>query len=227
MISTADFLRSLVIATLAAVLVGCSCIAPQQQVQLALLTETRCTEAYGIACSDADVSAPNVSRPLVLHDHPVAKAKTAAAKKKSPKYRNKVNTRTKNAKSKFEQKMDISSSVQTDDKSKHPPLPIAEAKTDTSQPSSLDDMIRKAKAAIAAKIKNQNVEFVKTVHYTEKDSLEKSSVDIVCGHIRQENEDIPFIYIVQKDQAYIGDMIATTEAYKYLATCLAIGKSPT
>jgi hypothetical protein len=88
-------------------------------------------------------------------------------------------------------------------------------------------MIRKAKAAIAAKIKNQNVEFVETLHGTEKDSLEKSSVDIVCGQIRQENEDIPFIYIVQKDQAYIGDMIATTEAYKYLATCLAIGKSPT
>lgn len=221
----ADFLRSLVIGTLAATLVGCSCFAPQQQVQQALLTETTCTEAGGIACSDVDGSAPNISTPLVLHDHPVAKTKTATAKKESPQYRNKVNTRTKNAKSKFEPKTHISSSVQADDKSKHAPLPTAEAKTDTSQSSSLDDMIRKAKAAIAAKIQNQNVEFIETVRGTEKDALGKSSVDIICGHIRRDNADIPFIYIVQKDQAFIGDMIGTTEAYKYLATCLAIGRS--
>lgn len=220
-----DFLRSLVIGTLAATLVSCSCFAPQQQAQQALLTETACTKVGEITCSDADVSPPNISTPLVLHDHPVAKTKTATAKKESPQYRNKANTRTKNAKSKFEPKADISSSVQADDKSKHPPFPIAEAKTDTSQSSPLHDMIRKAKAAIGAKIQNQNIEFVETVHGTEKDALGKSSVDIVCGHIRQENADIPFIYIVQKDQAYIGDMIGTTEAYKYLATCLAIGRS--
>jgi hypothetical protein len=221
----ADFLRSLVIGTLAATLVGCSCFAPQQQVQQALLTETACTEAGGIACSVADVNTPNISSPLVLHDHLVAKPKTATAKKESPQHRNKANTRARNVSSKFEPKTDILSPVQADDKSKHSPFPIAEAKTDTSQSSSFDDMIRKAKTAIAAKIKNQNVEFVETVRGTEKDALGKSSVDIVCGHIRQENADIPFIYIVQKDEAYIGDMIGTTEAYKYLATCLAVGKS--
>lgn len=221
----ANFLRSLVIGTSAATLVGCSCFAPQQQVQQALLTETTCTEAGGIACSDADVSAPNISSPLVLHDHPIAKTKTATVGKKGPQYRNTVNTRTKNAKSKFEPKTDISSSLQADDKSKHPPIPIEEGKTDTSQSSSFNDMVRKAKAAIAAKTNNQNVEFVETVRGTEKDTLGKSSVDIICGHIRQENAEIPFIYIVQKDEAYIGDMIGTTEAYKYLATCLAIGRS--
>lgn len=217
-------MRLLVVTTLTATLVGCSCFAPQQQVQQALVTG--CTEADGFACSDGNVSAPNP--PLVLHDHPVAETKTTTAKKENLQSRKKADIRIKNAKSKFEPKTDMRSSVQAEDKSKHTQSPIAEAKTDASQSSSLDDndsVIRKAKAAIAAKVRKPNVELVEMVRGTEKDALGKSSIDIICGHIRQENVDIPFVYIVQKDEAYIGDMMGTTEAYKYLATCLAIGRS--
>jgi hypothetical protein len=214
--------RPLIASALAATLMGCSCFAPRQHAQQALVTG--CMEADGLACPDEDVSAPNISSPLVLHNHPVTKTKTATAKKESPQHRNQADTRIKNAKSKSEPKTDISSSVQAEDKSKYTPSPITEAKTETPQSSPLDD-IRKAKAAIAAKVKNPNVEFVETMRGTEKDADGKSSVDIVCGHIRQENAEIPFIYIVQKDEAYIGEMIGTTEAYKYLATCLVVGGS--
>ena len=216
-------MRPLVVSALTATLVGCSCFAPQQQAQPLV---TVCTEADGFACSDGDVSAPNT--PLVLHDHPVPKTKTATAKNENLQSHTKTDTRIKNAKSKFELKTDVPSSVQVEDKSKHSQSPIAEAKTDTSRSSSIDDndpVIRKAKAAIAAKIKKRNVVFVETVRGTEKDAFGKSSIDIICGHIRQENVDVPFVYIVQKDEAYIGDMMGTTEAYKYLATCLAIGRS--
>jgi hypothetical protein len=66
---------------------------------------------------------------------------------------------------------------------------------------------------------------------TENDALGRLSSDVICGYVGEKNasgESIggrPFLYLVLKDEVYIGDMIGTTDAYKYLATCLAYGRS--
>jgi hypothetical protein len=227
--------RLLVISALAATLVGCSCFSPQQQAQQALLTE--CTEANGFACSDGDTGASEInSKPLVLHDHPVAKTKKAiAAKKENPRHRREANNHTKNANSNIVPKVDAPSSVQPDDTSNSAinAKSTTAAKTETSQSSQLADKseIEKAKETIAAKMKNPAVEFVGMKRVAEKDALGKSSIDIICGYVTEKNASgentgqRPFLYLVQKNEAYIGDMMATTDAYKYLAICLVNGQN--
>jgi hypothetical protein len=228
-----DFvMRPLVISVIAATLVGCSCYSPQQHAQQALLTA--CAEANGFACSDGDTGALEInSKPLVLRGN--SRTEKAIAAKESPRYHRKANTRTKNAKSNIVQKTDASSSVQPDDKSN--PVINAKstiaAKTETPQSTQLDDgsEIEKAKGTIAAKMKNPAVEFVELKRIAEKDALGKSSIDIICGYVGEKNAsgeptgDRPFLYLVQKNEAYIGDMMATTDAYKYLANCLANGRN--
>lgn len=225
-------MRPLVISALAATLIGCTCFGPQQA-QLASLTG--CREANGSACSDEDASTPQVdSKPLVLHDHPVAKTKkTRAAKKGNAQHRRKATTHTKNTEFNITSKSDASASVRpktvTDTKSI-----IAETKTDTPQSSQLDGndpVIKKAKKTIAEKMGNpESVEFVEMKRAARKDALDKP-IDAICGYVRKKNAsggesgDRPFLYLVQKDEAYIGDMIETTDAYRYLAICLVSGRN--
>ena len=225
-------MRPLVISVLAATLVGCSCFSPQQHARQALLTD--CAEANGFACSDGDTGTSEInSKPLVLRDN--SRTEKAIAAKENPRYHRKANTHTKNAKSNIMPKTDASSSVQPDDKSNtviNAKSTIA-AKTETPQSTQLDDgsEIEKAKGTIAAKMKNPAVEFVELKRIAEKGALGKSSIDIICGYVGEKNAsgestgDRPFLYLVQKDEAYIGDMMATTDAYKYLANCLANGRN--
>jgi hypothetical protein len=103
------------------------------------------------------------------------------------------------------------------------------------QSSKLDDddsVIKKAKATIAAKMENPaSVGFAEMKRSTENDALGRLSSDVICGYVGEKNasgESIggrPFLYLVLKDEVYIGDMIGTTDAYKHLATCLAYGRS--
>ncbi len=228
-------MRSLVISALAATLIGCTCSAPQQA-QLASLTG--CREADGFACSDEDASTPQIdSKPLVSHDHPVAKTKKAsAANKGNAQQRRKTTTLRKNTEFSMTPKTDASASVQPDDtpKAVTDTKSIIETKTDTPQSSQLDGndpVIKKAKETIAAKMgQPASVEFVEMTWATRKDALDKP-IDTICGYVRKKNAsggesgDRPFLYLVQKDEAYIGDMIETTDAYRYLAICLVSGRN--
>ena len=92
------------------------------------------------------------------------------------------------------------------------------AKTETSQSSQLDDesAIKSAKVAIAAKMENPaSVVFLDMKRAARKDAF-GNSIDTICGHVRGklagDTGDRPFLYVVQKDKAYIGAYtIATTE----------------
>ena len=228
-------MRRLLFIALAATLVGCACFAPQQVQPLAL---TGCTETTGAACSDgaADMLQAN-SSPPALQDHPAAKTeKTATAKKANHRHRREANTRIQNARSNIVPEADALSG-QRDDKSNTviTAQPTTQGKSESLQSSQLDDnesVIKKAKAIIAAKMKNPaSVEFAEMKRSAEKDALGRLSSDVICGYVGEKNasgESIggrPFLYLVLKDEVYIGDMIGTTDEYKHLATCLANGRS--
>jgi hypothetical protein len=199
---------------------------------------TGCTETTGAACSDgaADILQAN-SSPPALQDHPEAKTeKTATAKKANSRHRRAAKTRIQNARSNIAPETDASSG-QRHDKSNTVSAqpPATEVNSESLQSSQLDDnesVIKKAKATIAARMENPaSVEFEEMKRSTENDAFGRLLSDVICGYVGQKDasgENIggrPFLYLVLKDEVYIGDMIGTTDAYKDLATCLAYGRS--
>ena len=176
------------------------------------------------------------SSPPALQNYPVAKTeKTGTAKKANSQHRRAVNTRIQNARS-IAPQTDASSGQRRDKLNTVSAQPSAtEVKSEILQSSQLDDndsVIKKAKATIVARMKNPaSVEFAEMKRSTEKDALGRLSSDVICGYVGEKNasgENIggrPFLYLILKDEVYIGDMIGTTDAYKDLATCLAYGRS--
>ena len=169
----------------------------------------------------------------------VTSEKSIAVKKENHRHRKNAHTHTKIAQSNIPAKVEtplqpddksnaelkksvatkIEQPSQTDGKSNgEVNMKSTAAKTETSQSSQLDDqsMIKLAKLAIAAKMENPaSVVFLETKRVAGKDAL-GNSFDAICGHVRGklagDTGDRPFLYVVQKDKAYIGAYtIATTE----------------
>jgi len=178
-------MRLLLISALAATLIGCSSTGQQ-------------------ALQDFDDAAPRQERPQMDSKHGGA----IAAKKA-----NAGNTHIKNAKPNVLPKM-AASSVPPDDITTAIP-----AKTETPQSSQFgnqsDSVIRKAKATITAKLGNPaSVEFVEMNGPTTKFAL-GNPIDTICGFVRENSGvDRPFLYLVQKDEAYIGGYSIATGAYR-------------
>ena len=199
------------IIALAATLTGCTCFAPHQASQMGSKT---------IAKSE----------------------KAIAVKKQSPRHRRNANTHTKIAKSTITAKMQTP--LQPDDKNAELKKSIATkidtpqpsqsdgksngdvnmksiaAKTETSQSSQLDDesVTKSAKVAIAAKMENPaSVVFLDMTRAARKDAF-GNSIDTICGHVRGklagDTGDRPFLYVVQKDKAYIGAYNIATSEYR-------------
>ena len=99
--------------------------------------------------------------------------------------------------------------------------PSIAAKTEIPQSSQLDDesVIRKAKATIAAKMNDSNsVEFQDMNRATRKNAL-GNSIDSICGFVRDKNSGPkPFLYLVQKDEAYIGGYTIATSEYRNICS---------
>lgn len=94
------------------------------------------------------------------------------------------------------------------------------AKTESSQSSQLDDeaVIKKARVAIAAKMDSPvSVVFLDMKRAARKDAL-GNSVDTICGRVRGklagDAGDRPFLYVVQKDEAYVGAYALATGEYR-------------
>ena len=98
--------------------------------------------------------------------------------------------------------------------------PVA-AKTETPPSPQLDDesVIKKAKATIAAKMNDPNtVEFEHVERAVSKNAL-GDSVDTVCGYVRDKNSVRKlFLYIVQKDEAYIGGYPIATSQFRNICS---------
>jgi hypothetical protein len=99
--------------------------------------------------------------------------------------------------------------------------PPSAAKTETPPSSQLDDeaVIKKAKATIAAKMRDpDSVQFEGMEGATRKIALGKS-IDTICGFVRDKNSGPkPFLYLVQKDEAYIGGYTIATSEYRNICS---------
>jgi hypothetical protein len=95
--------------------------------------------------------------------------------------------------------------------------PTIAAKTETPPSPQLDDesVIKKAKATIAAKMNDPNsVEFEDMKRAARKNAL-GDSIDTICGFVREKNGGPkPFLYLVQKDEAYVGGYTIATSEYR-------------
>ena len=100
-------------------------------------------------------------------------------------------------------------------------------KTEISPSSELDDesVIKKAKATIAAKMSDPNsVEFEKVERAVSKNAL-GTSIDTICGYVSDKNNGSKlFLYIVQKDEAYIGAYAIATTEYRNVCSITTLGR---
>lgn len=207
----ADFMRRFHFTiALAATLTGCTCFAPQQASQVG---------SKPIAKSEKAIAVKKESlrhrRNAITHTKIVQSAITA--KMQTPlQPDDKSNAELKES---IAAKTETPQSSQTDGKSNgEVNMKSVAAKTQTSQSSQLDDesVIKSAKVAIAAKMENPaSVVFLDMKRAARKDAF-GNSIDTICGHVRGklagDTGDRPFLYVVQKDKAYIGAYtIATTE----------------
>ena len=94
------------------------------------------------------------------------------------------------------------------------------AKTETSQSSQLDDesAIKKAKVTIAAKMENSTSVVFLEMKRAVREDAHGNSIDTICGRVRGklagDTGDRPFVYVVQKDEAYIGAYVLATTEYR-------------
>ena len=170
---------------------------------------------------------------------------TITAKKTNAPHRKKHNYSNKIAESHVVPKMDVSSFVRPNHKSnivpttpalptepEAPPQPGDEAKKteiphdETTKmeipPSSQRDdesVIKKAKTTIAAKMRDpDSVQFEEMERAARKNALGKS-IDTICGFVRDKTSGPkPFLYLVQKDEAYIGGYTIATSEYRNICS---------
>ena len=99
--------------------------------------------------------------------------------------------------------------------------PTIAAKTETPPSSQLDDefVIKKARATLAAKMSDpDSVEFEGIERAARKNAL-GNSIDTICGFVRDKNSGPkPFLYVVQKDEAYIGGYTIAISAYRNICS---------
>ena len=193
-------MRLLLISALAATLIGCSSASQQTHQNFA---------DRGLYQTHQEQS-PQM--------HSVLPGRTVAAKSRH----RKNNDSTKIAKSHIVPKMDASSFIRLDDKSNTGiTTPTIAAKTETPPSSQLDDesVIKKARATIAAKMSDpDSVEFEGIERAARKNAL-GNSIDTICGFVRDKNSGPkPFLYVVQKDEAYIGGYTIAISAYRNICS---------
>jgi len=163
--------------------------------------------------------------------------KAVAVKKESLRHRTNADTRTKIAaspitvktppqrddKSNAESKNSIATKIQGPQPSQsnaESHMNAIAAKTETSQSSQLDDetVIRRAMVTIAAKVDNPASAVFLDVNRAARKVAFGNSIDTICGRVRGklagDTGDRPFLYVVQKDEAYIGAYALATAEYR-------------
>ena len=194
-------MRTLVVGTLAATLVGCSCVLPPQTVMEA------CMDPNGLACFKAVASQPIEPKPASFKANSapikaeqsdpvitIAKTEIAAKTEKLPSDDERDNAHLATTKAKS-----------TMAAAKIEPPVIGRA----AEPS--DQVITMAKTAIAAKLEvPTSAEFGEMKRAFRKNTLGKA-VDSICGRVKgkkasgEDTGDRPFLYLVKEDDAYVVD----------------------
>ena len=219
---------------LAVTLTGCTCFAPQQAPRTASKKIAESEKAVAVK-----KKSPRHRAIVVTHTKIVA---SPIAVKTPPQQDDKSDAEPKNSvvmkaetpqpshsddKSNAEPKNSVVMKAETPQPSHSDGKSNAESnmksfvsKTETSQSSQLDDeaVIKKARVTIAAKMDNPaSVVFLDMKRAARKDAL-GNSVDTICGRVRGklagDAGDRPFLYVVQKDQAYVGAYALATAEYR-------------
>jgi len=222
--------RLLLIIAPAAALVGCSSSSQQRPQGFEYA-------GRGLYQTHYEQSSQLHSKRRVLHDRTITANKTNARHRKN-------NYSTKVAESHVMSKMEASSFVRPDDKSnivtttptvptktEIPPTQLNDEAKKTEKlndegkrteipPSSQPDdesVMKQAKATIAAKMGDPNsVEFEVWERAARKNAL-GNSIDIICGLVRDKSSGPrPFLYLVQKDEAYIGGYNIAISEYRWI-----------
>jgi hypothetical protein len=215
--------RLLLISALAAALVGCS--SASRQTQRGFEYADR-----GLYQTHYEQSSQVHSKRRVLHGPTITAKKTNARHRKN-------NNSTKIAEPHLVPKMGAPPFTPLGDKSDAvTTTPSSATKTDHPQSSQLDDeakkmeipsssqlnddsVIKKAKATIAAKMGDPNsVEFEGWERAARKNAL-GNSIDTICGFVRDKNSGPkPFLYLVPKDEVYIGGYTIATSEYRNICS---------
>jgi hypothetical protein len=199
-------MRVLLIITLAAILTGCSCLAPQQA---ALDESTLKADTTGLACSGNMPVSPRMdSKPAASNiDLEPKKAKTTIAAKVG--YRPSANPAKKKVKITIVRKIeDPASAVKTK----------ATITAKMEDLASGDPVVKKAKITIAGKMEDPaSAQFIKMNRAVRKNTLGEP-IDTICGYVKGKDlsggdtGERPFIYIIKDNDAYIvtgsGDVTA-------------------
>jgi hypothetical protein len=111
---------------------------------------------------------------------------------------------------------------QPDDEARKTEIPHDETtKMEIPQSSQRDDeaVIKKAKTTIAAKMRDpDSVQFEEMERAARKNALGKS-IDTICGFVRDKTGGSkPFLYLIQKDEAYIGGYTIATSEYRNICS---------
>jgi len=224
--------RLLLISALAAALVGCSSSSQQRPQGFEYA-------GRGLYQTHYEQSSQLHSKRRVLHDRTITANKTNARHRKNN-YSTKIAAHVMS-------KMDASSFVRPNDKSnivtttptvptktEIPPSPQLddEAKkteklndegkrTEIPPSSQLDNesVMKKAKATIAAKMRDpDSVEFENWERAARKNAP-GNSIDTICGFVKDKSSGPkPFLYVVQKDEAYIGGYTIATSEYRNICS---------
>jgi hypothetical protein len=115
---------------------------------------------------------------------------------------------------------------QPDDEAKKTEVPHDQTTRMEIPPSSQRDdesVIKKAKTTIAAKMRDpDSVQFEEMERATRKNALGKS-IDTICGFVRDKTSGPkPFLYLVQKDEAYIGGYTMATGEYRNICSITSL-----
>ena len=185
-------MRTLLIGTLAATLVGCSCMLPPQ------VRMDACADPNGFACFDRTAAnQPTNAEPASFKTNSatIGVKSTIAEKTQKPSsahVRDRIHLATKKAKP-----TTIAAKVE-------PPASGELAETS-------DPVMIKAKTTIAAKLEDPaSAEFVEMKRAIRKNTFGQS-VDTICGRVKgkkasgEDTGDRPFLYLVKDDDAYVVD----------------------
>jgi hypothetical protein len=211
-----DLVRLLLISALAWILVGCS--SPSQQTH-------RAFEYAGRRLSQThyEQSSKVHSKRRVLHGRAITAKKTRAPHRKHS-YSNKIAHKSNivTTTPTVQTKSEVPPSSQPDDVARKTEIPHDEATKTESPPSSqLDDesVGKKAKASIAAKMRDPDSVVFERMERAARKNAHGKSIDSICGFVKDKNSGTkPFLYLVEKDEGYIGGYNIATSEYRNICS---------
>jgi len=208
-------------------LTGCTCIAPLQAPRTASKTIAGSEKAVAVKKKNlrhrtaADTRKKIMAPPVAVKTPPQQDDKSVATKVETPQLSQSDDKSSAELKNSVGTRVEIPQPSRSDGKSNaESNMKSTATRAEIAQSSQLDDevVIKKARVTVAAKMDNPvSVVFLDMKRAARKDTL-GNLVDTICGRVRGklagDAGDRPFLYVVQKDEAYVGAYALATGEYR-------------